>query len=221
VTQSAPGELISLVLYEDPLSPWCLVAERRIRAAADDLDGGFAPLALAPFPLKPEPSAPTRNERRAMARAARCAAREPEAAGTTPDLWLSRDAPLTTMPVLTALAAARLQGAPRELALRTAIREAGLVRGINVTRPDILYELASATGLDVARFAAALSAPATERRVRDAFEDALDKGIQGAPALVIGEEWLVSGLRPVNEYRAVLRRYVSSRVRIPPLRTVH
>jgi predicted DsbA family dithiol-disulfide isomerase len=211
----------SLVLYEDPLSPWCLVAEQRIRAALDDVAGDFAPLRIEPFPLRPEPKAPTAAERRAFARVARRAAKEPEAARTTPDLWLSPDPPLTTIPVHAALYAARQQGTVREDALRQAIREAGLVRGINVTRTDVLYELAGAAGLDVARFAGTLAAPTTERRVREAFEDALDKGIDVAPALVIGDEWLVAGPRSGTEYRAVLRRYSAARLGIPLLRTVH
>lgn len=219
--RSLPAEPVSLVLYEDPLSPWCLVAERRIRDALEQVSAAFGPLLLEPFPLRPEPRAPTATERRALARAARRAAKEPEAARTTPDLWLSGDAPLTTIPVLTALAAARQQGVAREQALRQAIREAGLVRGINATRADVLYELAGAAGLDVARFAGALSSPATERRVRAAFEAALDKGIDGAPALVIGDEWLVAGPRSADEYAAVLRRYATARLGLPPSRTVH
>ncbi len=219
--RSLPAEPISLVLYEDPLWPWCLVAEQRIRAAVEQSAGTFAPLRLEPFPLRPVERAPSRTERRALARAARSAAKEPEAAGTTPDLWLSQDPPLTTLPVLTALAAARLQGVSREGALRDAIREAGLVRGINVTRRDVLYELAEGAGLDVERFAGAFAAPATERRVREAFEDAVDKGIEGAPALVIGEEWLLVGPRSADEYRAVLRRYAAARLGLPPRCTVH
>jgi predicted DsbA family dithiol-disulfide isomerase len=219
--RSLAAELASLVLYEDPLWPWCLVAEHRIRAALEELDGPFDPLRLEPFPLRTEPRIPTRAERRAMAKVARTAAREPEAAGTTPDLWLSRDPPLTTVPVLTALAAARLQGAAREDALREAIREAGLVRGINVTRRDVLYELAETSGLDVVRFAGAFAAPATERKVLDVFEDAVSKGVEGAPALVIGDEWLVLGPRTAEEYAAVLRRYATVRLGVPQKRTVH
>jgi predicted DsbA family dithiol-disulfide isomerase len=211
---------VTLVLYEDPLSPWCFVAEQRIRAALEEV--GFAyELTIEPFPLRVEPRAPTEAERRALARTARRAAKEPEAAHTTPDLWLSKDAPHTTVPALTALAAARLQGAAREDTLRAAMRDAALVRGINVTRRDVLYELAHASGLDVGRFVLALDAPSTERRVRGAFEDALDKGIEHAPALVIGDEWVVVGAKSAAEYRGVLRRYVAAKLGIPPERTVH
>lgn len=213
---------VSLVLYEDPLCPWCLVAERRVTAALEDVGGGpFGPLRLEPFPIRVEPRALSRTERRQLATAARKAAKEPEAKGTGPDLWLSADPPLTSIPALRALAAARLQGASREAALRGAIREAALVRGINVSRNDVLLELAEWAGLDLARFASALAAPATEQRVVDALAEAEDKGIKRAPALVIGDEWLVAGPRPIEDYRAVLRRYASARLGVLPARTLH
>jgi len=212
---------VSLVLYEDPLSPWCLVAERRITTALELLPGAFRPLRLEPFPTRTEARALSKTERRAFARIARRAAREPEAAAIRPDLWLSPDAPLSSMPALVALAAARLQGPARETALRGAIREAGLVRGLNVSRGDVLLELAERAGLDVARFAGAFAAPASEQRVQDSFEDALDKGVRDVPALVIGDEWLVVGPRGVEEYCAILRRYVSARLGAAPAHTVH
>ncbi len=215
------SEPVTLVLYEDPLSPWCLVAERRITAALEHVGGGFTPLRHEPFPTRLEPRCPSKTERRLLARAARRAARELEAAGTTADQWLSLDPPLSSLPALTALAAARLQGHSREAALRGAIREAALVRGLNVGRSDVLLELAERAGLDLSRFASAFGAPATERRVRETLEEARARGIGDAPSLVIGEEWLVSGARSVDEYRAVLHRYASARLGLPPVRTLH
>jgi predicted DsbA family dithiol-disulfide isomerase len=73
----------------------------------------------------------------------------------------------------------------------------------------------------VARFATALAAPATERRVLESFDDALGKGIDTAPALVIGDEWLVAGPRSADEYRSVLRRYAAARLGLQGVRVVH
>ncbi len=192
-----------------------------MRAALEDVQGPFAPLRLEPYPLRAEPRALTDRERNALVQAARKAAREPEAAGTTADLWLARNPPLSTVPALAALVAARLQGASKETALRAALRDAALVRGIDVTRRDVLFELAPAAGLDVARFEVALSAPATERRVLDSLDEALAMGVQLAPALVIDDEWLVTGARSVDEYCAVLGRYAASRLGLPQVRVVH
>jgi predicted DsbA family dithiol-disulfide isomerase len=123
--------------------------------------------------------------------------------------------------VLTALCAARLQGASRELVLRAAIHEAAHFRGLNVARHDVLLELAGVVGLDVARFAAALTAPATELRVQEGLQAALERGVREVPALVIGDEWLVVGARRTEVYRSILRRYVSARVGMDAMRTVH
>lgn len=210
-----------VVLYDDPLSPWSLVAERRVRSALEDVGGVFGALQLAPFPLRTEARALTREDRRAMARAVRKAAREPEARGISPDLWLSPDPPLSSIPVLAALAAARLQGAAREDTLRAALRDAALVRGVNVSRRDVLLELAERHGLDVHRFASALSARATEERIHEAVERARDRGVDGPPALVVGEEWLVAGPRSVDEYRHILRRYAAARLGRTAAHTVH
>jgi predicted DsbA family dithiol-disulfide isomerase len=219
--RTRPSEPASIVLYEDPLSPWCLVAERRIIAALEDLPGAFRPLRHEPFPIRPDPRALSETDRSDFARAARKAAREPEAAGTTPDLWHSLDPPVSSVPALTALAAARLQGAIREAAMRGAIREAALVRGLNVSRADVLLELAERAGLDLHRFAAAFAAPACEQRVRDSLEEALDRGVHDVPALVIGDEWLVVGARRLDEYRSILTRYVAARFGVAPARTLH
>jgi predicted DsbA family dithiol-disulfide isomerase len=216
-----PDEPVPLVLYEDPLSPWCWIAERRIAAAVEELPGVFGPIRHAAFPLRVEPLPLTEGERRAWARRARKAAREPEGAGVRPDLWLSRDPPRSSVPPLAALAAARQQGAPREDALRAAIREAALVRGVNVARPDVLLELAERAGLDLARFTAAFGAPRAEDRVREALVAALDLGVERAPALVVGDEWLVSGPRSADEYRTLLRKYAMVRLGLPSDRTLH
>ncbi len=215
------AERASLVLYEDPLSPWCLVAERRIAAALQELCDAFGSLRHEPFPLRVEPCALSRAERKRLARAARRAAREPEASGITPDLWLSPDPPLSSIPPLAALAAARLQGVDQEQVLRGALREAALFRGVNVARRDVLYEIAERAGLDVARFAGALAAPQTERKVRQRYEEAVDRGVEIAPALVIGEEWLVAGPRSTDEYREILVRYARARLALPLDRTLH
>jgi predicted DsbA family dithiol-disulfide isomerase len=219
--RTPPVEPIPLVLYEDPLSPWCFVAEKRIAAALADLDAAYAPLRHEPFPLRVEPRAMSRAERERLARAARKAAKEPEARGIIPDLWLSTDPPLSSIPPLAALAAARLQGDAREEALRTLLRQAALFRGVNVSRTDVLYELAERAGLDVSRFACALATPWTERRVRARYEEAVDRGVEVAPALVLGEEWLIAGPRSADEYREILERYAQVRHGLPLSRVLH
>lgn len=210
------------MLHGDLLDPWSWIAERRLAVALEPFDGRFAPIEHSPFPRRWDTRVPSTAERRARARAIERAAREKDAPPISPELWTSPSPPSSSAPPLLALAAARLQGAARESALRDALREAALVRGLDVSRPDVIAEVASrAPGLDLARFLSALRAPATERSVRDAFSAALDRGVEAAPSLVIGEEWLVQGPRPTDEYREILQRYLVRSVGVPLARSVH
>jgi predicted DsbA family dithiol-disulfide isomerase len=211
---------VPLVLHADLLDPWSWIAERRIAAASEAFPARFV-LEHSPFPRRWDLRVPTAAERRARARAIERAARESDAPPLSPELWSSPSPPSSGAPALVALAAARLQGAAREGVLREALREAALVRGLDISRGDVLIEVASRAGLDLARFVSALKAPATERQVRAAFSEALEKGIEAAPALVVGEEWLLAGARSVAEYHEVLERYLVRRAGAPAERLLH
>ena len=202
---------VELVLYGDVVSPWCWLAEKRIAASAKVLDGFFAPIRHVPFPLRPEPRAPSPVERRSCAREVRKAAKQPDGSALTADLWTTGDAPAWSLPALVALAAARLQGPEWERALREKLREAALVAGLNVSRHDVLIEVAERIGLQMSRFVAALHAPATERAVLEEYQEALANGVEKVPSLVIGDEWLVCGAREGREYLDILRKYLETR----------
>src|SRR5678816_1880293 len=79
------------------------------------------------------------------------AARERESLPLRPELWTSGDPPRSSMEPLAALEAARLQGEPARLELQMRLRHAALEQGLNVTRPDIVFELAERTGLQMNR----------------------------------------------------------------------
>jgi predicted DsbA family dithiol-disulfide isomerase len=212
---------ISLVLHGDVLDPWSWIAEKRIVMAADELHGRFMPLEHAPLALRWEPRAPTAAERRYRARELRRAAREPDAPPFSPELWAGDGGPQSSAPPLIAIAAAGLQGRPAEVRLREALREAALVSGVDVSRPDVIMEVASRAGLDLARFVPAFEAPGTERALRDDLEEAYELGIERGPALVIDDDWLVAGLRSLRDYRLVLKRYLALRAGRPVEHTVH
>jgi predicted DsbA family dithiol-disulfide isomerase len=213
---------VSLVLHFDLLDPWCWIAERRIVAAAESFEGRFEAVELAPFPRRWDPRVPATSERRARARAIERALREQDAPVLSAALWASESPPTTGAPPLVALAAARLQGAAQEGALRDALREAAFVRGLDVSRQDVLVEVASRTAaLDLSRVLSALQAPAIERQVRAQVAQAVDRGIATAPSLVIGEDWLVAGPRPAAEYHEILTNYLVMRAGVPAERTLH
>ncbi len=213
---------VSIVLHGDLLDPWCWIAERRITTVAEELHGRFAPLGHAPLPRRCEARAPSAAERRARVRELERAAREPDAPPFSTAVWAENAVgPQGSLPALLAVAAARIQGAHAERALREALRDTALVAGIDVSRRDVIVEVAARAGLDLARFVPALEAPGTERALRDDIDDARDRGIVTTPALVIGEDWLVSGARSLREYRLVLKRYLADRAGTRVEHTIH
>lgn len=210
------------MLHGDVLDPWCWIAEQRIAIAADELHGRFKPVSHAPLPRRWEPRAPTAAERRIRVRELQRAAREPDAPPLSPGLWSDGGAgPQSSAPALVAVAAARMQGRQAEQAMIRALREAALAAGFDVSRTDVVVEVAARAGLDLARFLPAFEAPGTARAVRADVEEARDLGVRCSPSLVIGEEWLVSGARSLREYRTLLRRYLADRAGSPVEHTMH
>jgi predicted DsbA family dithiol-disulfide isomerase len=190
---------LQIVVYQDVLCAWCYVAEQRLDALAREL-GGLVRISYRPFSLRPRDQAPTTREIAAAQRALALARREPEAAALRPDLWTSNDLPRSTVPPLMALEAARLQGPDARAALSQTLRRAALEQGVNVTRTDVLYELAGRVGLKMDRFAAAFRAEATRRRVLNGRAAAAARGVRQVPAVVLGGRWMVTGLRALPEY---------------------
>jgi predicted DsbA family dithiol-disulfide isomerase len=218
-TASAP---ISLTLHGDVLDPWCWIVERRVVLAADQFHTRFMPLRHVALPRRWDAQAPTAGERRTRASELRRAAKEPDAPPFSPELWSGNDlGPVSSAPALVAIAAARLQGRSAQAALREALREAALVRGLDVSRSDVIVEIAARAGLDLARFVPAFEAPGTERALRDDISDAEDRGIEQSPSLVIGDDWMVAGVRSLRDYRLVLKRYLAMRAGTPVEHTVH
>jgi predicted DsbA family dithiol-disulfide isomerase len=190
--------------------------------AADELHGRFLPLEHAPLPRRWEPRAPSARERRARVRELRRAAREPDAPPFSPEVWSGGGTgPQTSATPLVAVAAARLQGVPAANRLRAALQEAALVSGLDVSRSDVILEVAARAGLDLARFVPAFEAAGTERALHEDVDEARDLGVEECPSLVINEDWLVPGLRSLRDYRLILKRYLAMRAGTMVAHTVH
>jgi predicted DsbA family dithiol-disulfide isomerase len=214
---------IPLVLHGDLLDPFSWIAERRIVIAADDLPGRYKPLSHAALPRRWDPLAPTAAERRAHHRELRLAAREPDAPrfAQAPEAPWGETGPLPSAPALLAVAAAKLQGANLAGLLRESLRQAALCFGLDVSRRDVIVEVAARTGLDLAHFVLAFEAPATERALLDDVQAAYDLGVDVGPALVIDDVWLVTGLRSLADYRTLLERYLARLAGQAAEHTVH
>jgi putative protein-disulfide isomerase len=212
-------EPLRLQLFHDALCAWCAVAVDRVFALERDF-GGLLTVSLRPFPLRPEEQLLPRPEAAKVARQLRRASREPEGEGMVADLWRGDDRPLSSVPPLVALEAAQLQGRDAQRALLARIHEAGLKRGINVARRDVLVELAFTAGLDMRRFVAAFESPATARAVELSHREAVARGVRVIPAIALGD-WLLTGARSLAEYRELVRGWVGRHDSASAARVLH
>ncbi len=191
---------LQIMVYQDALCAWCYVAESRIEVLKREF-GDSVRWLRRPFPLRPQDVVPSDRDRLQWLKEVAAAQLEPEGKKLTPELWNARELPRSSVPALAALEAARLQGREAHDALFHSLQRAGLEQGVNITRSDVIFELASGLGLEMNRFCAAFGSPETRRLIAEEHKLASERGVKGAPTLVIAGKWMLSGLRDISEYR--------------------
>jgi predicted DsbA family dithiol-disulfide isomerase len=211
-----PPSALEIVVYQDVFCAWCYVAEARLEPLRREL-GDAVQWNWRPYALRIQETALSERERAAWSAEIRRARREPEGARLTEALWTGEDAPRSSLLPLVALEAARVQGQDAFHAFLGTVRRAALEQAVNVARPDVLFEIAGALRLDMNRFSAAFQSPETRRLVAAEYRMAVERGVRGAPALVLGNRWMICGLRELSEYRThvldCLRKQASARRR--------
>jgi predicted DsbA family dithiol-disulfide isomerase len=205
--------------FHDVLSPYCAVTSARLRELQQEF-GDAVEVILRPYPLRPVEMRLSEKELRRLARQVREVSKSPAGQGFQPSIWLGGDPPLSTLPPLLALEAALLQGSGAQHRLLETLRGAAFRAGMNIARRDVIFECASSVGLDMPRFVAAFESPATARSVELSHRDAVAHGVRALPAVVIGDEWLMTGMRDLDEYRETLGSWVE-RFTLQPPRVVH
>ncbi len=195
---------LQILVYQDVLCAWCYVAEARFATLKAEL-GSAVQWRHRPYPLRLQEANPSAKEIGEWLAELDRAKAEPEGARLSPELWQGADPPRSSVAALAALEAAKLQGPQLFEALMRAMQRAALEQGVNITRPDVAFELASAVGLNMNRFAAAFGSPETRRLIVEEHRLASARGVRGVPTLVIGGKWMLSGLRELSEYRELIR----------------
>jgi predicted DsbA family dithiol-disulfide isomerase len=193
---------LRITVYQDVLCSWCYLADLRLETVKQEF-GDLVRWRVRPYPLRIHDKRPTEKELRGMTREVHRAQREPEPVARllTTELWRGGDAPRSSIPALAALEAARLQSPTARAHLARAMQRAALEQGVNVTRTDVIFELATRVGLDMGPFSAAYHSEDTRKLILDEHHLAASRGVRGVPTLVIAGRWMVCGLREVAEYR--------------------
>jgi len=197
---SLPRKLLSIVLYQDVLCAWSYLAEGRLSPLREELSHLVA-FHTRPFALRPREKRPSPRELESWSKEILRARQEPDGSALSTALWEEGDPPCSSVPALAALEAARLQGGVARQHLSRKMRKAALEQGVNVSRTDVVLELASQLGFDMNRFTAAFFSPETHRLILEEHKLAATRGIKGVPTLVLGGRWMLAGLRRTAEYR--------------------
>lgn len=200
-----PSKPLQISIYQDVLCAWCYLADLRLESLKQEF-GDAIRWRVRPYPLRPYDKRPTEKELRGLTEEVSRARQEPEPVARllTAELWQGTDAPRSSIPALAALEAARLQGPTARAYLARAMQRAALEQGVNVTRTDVIFELASRVGLDMGPFSAAYHSEGTRKLILDEHQEASSRGVRGVPTLVIAGRWMVCGLREVAEYRQLI-----------------
>jgi predicted DsbA family dithiol-disulfide isomerase len=193
---------LQITVYQDVLCSWCYLADLRLDSLKQEF-GDIVRWRVRPYPLRLHDKRPTEKELRGLTEEVRRAQQEQEPAAKllSTELWQGGDAPRSSIPALAALEAARLQSPTARAYLARAMQRAALEQGVNVTRTDVIFELANRVGLDMGPFSAAYHSEDTRKLILDEHQLAASRGVRGVPTLVIAGRWMVCGLREVSEYR--------------------
>lgn len=191
---------LSILVYQDLLCAWCYLADARVTALRREFSGAIR-WTFRPFPLRISDDVPSGKLLGRLVRDVERARAEVEGRRLRVNLWDGGDPPRSSVPPLVALEAARLQGAGARRELARAMQQAALEQGVNVSRADVVFELASAVGLNMNRFVVAYRSEEMLRLVLEEHRVAEERGVKTVPTLVIGGRWMISGLRGLAEYR--------------------
>jgi putative protein-disulfide isomerase len=97
-----------------------------------------------------------------------------------------------------------------------AIQSAFYAEGRDVTRADVLADLAAGLGIDASRFLQAFGSDEARARTRAHFRQARVAGVRGFPTLILQQDSQLHpvsvGLQPLDTVRATLERHLQPTV---------
>ncbi|VFR92954.1 2-hydroxychromene-2-carboxylate isomerase/DsbA-like thioredoxin domain [plant metagenome] len=217
----APGK-ISIDFVSDVACPWCAVGLGSLLAAIDRVKGTVqVELRLQPFELNPDMPAggePTlaRLEKkygysREQLNANRAVISERAAAVGMPVRMTEDDKSYNTFDAHRLLHWAGLQGQAPQVALKKALLKTYHHDNHDTSATDVLLQAVKDAGLDVADARAVLESDRHADDVRAEEEKWQNAGISSVPAVIINDEYLVSGAQQVDVFEQALLQVAGER----------
>jgi predicted DsbA family dithiol-disulfide isomerase len=193
---------VRLDVFSDYLCPWCYNAAVRL-AEVERAYGDQVEVHWRAFPLIADtrPGRLTTEQTREARR--KVGAEEPRARFAPPEPGTAL--PASSLPALTAARAAARQGRALGAALHRRIFEAHFGENLDIGRADVLWRLAEACGLDMARFRDDCDGGEPYRAVLVDYAEAVAWfGVSALPTVVFDEKVSLVGAVPVEQYRVLI-----------------
>lgn len=202
----------------DIVCPWCAIGLASLQQALTRLEGEVqADLHFQPFELNPDMppegedivehlSRKYRISAEQIAHNRQAIAARGEAVGFR---FGKRNRTWNTFDAHRLLHWAGLEG--RQLALKMALLQAYHRDGENVSDHAVLVRIAGGAGLDEVRARQLLSSDEHADAVRERERFYRMQGIDGVPAVIVDDRYLISGGQPTEVYEQSLRRIHESR----------
>jgi predicted DsbA family dithiol-disulfide isomerase len=208
------AKAMTIDFVSDVSCPWCVIGLRGLEQALDRVgDLVQADIHFQPFELNPDMPPEGQNVREHVAE--KYGATPEQSAGTR-EAIRSRAADLGfTMAmkpdsrIYNTFDAHRLlhwaEETGKQAALKHALFDAYFTQGLNPGDHDVLVKAAKAVGLDAAKAREVLESGDYAKEVRQSEKFWRNQGINGVPAVIINQKYMISGGQPPEMFERALR----------------
>lgn len=203
---------LTIKIVSDFICPWCLVAEKRLSKAIEQLDTDLE-IERVWYPYELNPTMPEAGIERKVYRTAKFGSWEYSQQLDAQTIQATKDDGINfrydlmekTPNTLKAHRSTWLaQSLNKSTEIATRIFEAYFTEGQDITDIDTLAKLAADVGMDESATRIFLQTDAGTKEVRELEQQVANKGIRGVPSITIGSE-TVSGGQPVEVFLAALK----------------
>lgn len=206
---------VRIDFVSDVACPWCAVGLNALEEAIARLDGAIrVDLHFQPFELNPQMAPEGEDADQHLSRkygldAAQLAQNREVLRQRGAEVGFtfgSRTRVVNTFDAHRLLHWAGEQDPALERALKHALLRAYFTDGRDVSRHEVLVEVAASAGLDGGRAAEILASEAFSANVRDQEAHYQSRGIRAVPSVILNDQHLIQGGQPVELFERALRQ---------------
>ena len=218
ITPVPDAPVVQIDIVSDIMCPWCIVGYKQLEQALG-MAGAGAYIRWHPFELNPAMPAEGQN----------LAEHITEKYGSTPAQSTENRKRLSDLGtdlgftfnfsddsrIVNTFAAHQLldwaQESGLQHPLKMALFDAHFTAGLDISKPDVLVQVAETVGLDKTAAAQVLSSGSHAEQTRARQQFWTERGISGVPSMVFDGRYLLTGAQGADTYAQMLLRVISEK----------